>query len=50
MKLGKPWDRLMAPWSEAILDITVKMVVPTCGNLEGNMVYFMVFLSNKYTM
>src|SRR5690606_41230439 len=32
-KAGKPWRRLTAPCSAASCDITVKMVVPTFGNL-----------------
>ena len=32
-KSGKPWPRLTAPCSAASCDITVKMVVPTFGNL-----------------
>jgi hypothetical protein len=33
-KSGKPCDRFIAPTSAARADITVNMVVPTCGNLE----------------
>src|SRR5437899_6077772 len=32
-KSGKPWPRFTAPFSAASADITVKMVVPTAGNL-----------------
>src|SRR5438309_11157991 len=32
-KSGKPWPRLTAPLSAASADVTVKMVVPTAGNL-----------------
>src|SRR5690625_5064750 len=32
-KSGKPWPRLTAPCSAASWDMTVKMVVPTCGSL-----------------
>src|SRR5690606_5857324 len=35
-KSGKPWPRLTAPCSCASCDITVKMVVPTFGNLLCN--------------
>ena len=34
-KSGNPCDRLMAPHSAARRDMTVKMVVPTAGNLES---------------
>ena len=32
-KSGKPWPRFTAPCSVASADMTVKMVVPTAGNL-----------------
>src|SRR6218665_3986816 len=34
-KSGKPWPRLTASCSAAKADMTVKMVVPTCGSLFG---------------
>ena len=34
-KSGKPCDKLMASCSAASRDITVKMVVPTSGSLDG---------------
>ncbi len=34
-KSGKPCDRLIAPHSAAMRDITVKMVVPMCGKRES---------------
>ena len=34
LKSGNPWDRLMAPFSFAILVMTSKMVVPTSGSRE----------------
>ena len=33
-KLGKPCERLMALYSVAILDITVKILVPILGSLD----------------
>ena len=33
-KSGKPCDKLIAPTSAATADITVNIVVPTCGSLD----------------
>src|SRR3982074_201893 len=36
-KSGKPWPRFTAPFSAAIADITVKIVVPTWGSLDASL-------------
>jgi hypothetical protein len=33
-KFGNPWDKLMALCVSANPDITLKMVVPMCGNFD----------------